>query len=89
MKVAVLVGIIIFTFHNLKGKDDLKVIFLRLCRCYYSQSNSNQHVLNAAYVPNTVLFHGLSCLILTAAPSGECGCLVKVTEVSGPRSHRT
>lgn len=36
-----------------------------------------------------LLFHGLSCLILTAALSGEYGSLVKATEVSGSKSHRT
>lgn len=87
MKVAVLVGIIIFTFHNLKEKDDLKVIFLRLCHC--TDSNSNQHLLNSFYVPDTVvLFHRISCLILTAALSSEYGYLIEVAEVSGPRSHR-
>lgn len=87
MKVAVLAGFIIFTFHNLKGKNDLKVIFLRLC--HYTESNSNQHLLNSLYVPDTVvLFHRLFCLILTAALSSEYGYLVEVAEVSGPRSHR-
>lgn len=49
MKVTVLVGVTIFTFHNFKGKDDLKVIFWRLY--HYSESNGNQRVLNTAYIP--------------------------------------
>lgn len=53
MKVSVLVGVTIFTFHNFKGKDDLKVFFRKLH--HYSESNNNQHVLNTAYVPETVV----------------------------------
>lgn len=53
MKVSVLVGVTIFTFHNFKGKDDLKVFFWELYR--YSESNNNQHVLNTPYVPETVV----------------------------------
>lgn len=85
MKVSVLVGVTIFTFHNFKGKYDLKVLFWRLY--HYSESNNNQHVLNTARVPETIILWII--LFLTAALSGEYGCLMKATEVCGSRSHRT
>ena len=76
-----------FTLHNVKGKDDLKVIFQRLCR--YRESNGHHHALDAARVSDTVLCYGSHCSVLPEALAGEWGYLGKATEVSGPGSHRT
>lgn len=79
----VLVAIIVFIFHNLKGKGFLELIFLRFCR--YPENDSNDHLLTAVYVSDTVRFHGLSCSIFKAAISGF---LVKEAESYCPTSHR-
>lgn len=86
MKVALLVDIIIFPFNNLKRKNDLQVISwgssitLRVTATHICWMQST-------YVPDTVLFHGFALLILRATLSGEYCYLVKVAEVSCPKSH--
>ena len=87
MKAALLVDIIIFPFNNLKRKNDLKVIswdsFITL-----RVTATNIGWVLSTYVPDTVLSQGFALLILRATLSGEYGYLVKVADVSCPKSHR-